>query len=179
MKSLWLAKAIKRKLLPKYSIMHPDFVIGDNFMHRWWLILNRKPDGDTDDRNVNRPGIRRSRFLNCYLHLTLKSDSDRHLHDHPWVNISIILAGRYIEVFEDQRVLRKPGDIVFRLPSKSHRLILIDGQPVWTLFLTWKKVREWGFRTIAGWIHWKDYTDYLCTGDSSKSKRTTAMEEDL
>lgn len=55
----------------------PDFVIGrtgDPYMERWWLIP-------------------RNRFFNIYLHRFWRSDDDRALHDHPWVNLSILLKG--------------------------------------------------------------------------------------
>lgn len=59
----------------------PDFIIGGSnrpYMLRWWLI-------------------RRNRFFNIYLHKFLRSDDDRALHDHPWLNMSYLLDGEYIE----------------------------------------------------------------------------------
>lgn len=29
---------------------------------------------------------------------------------------------------------------------------------VWTLFITGRKVREWGFHCESGWVHWKMFT---------------------
>src|SRR3546814_4215417 len=60
----------------------PNFVIGgqqDPYMRRWWVIP-------------------RNRFINIYLHQVLRPDDDRALHDHPWINLSIILDGGYWEI---------------------------------------------------------------------------------
>jgi hypothetical protein len=57
----------------------PDFVIGRAgrpYLRRWWVIP-------------------RNRWFNIYLQEILQDDDDRALHDHPWVNCSIILRGSY------------------------------------------------------------------------------------
>lgn len=123
----------------------PDFVIGgrDNpYMQRWWIIP-------------------RNRFFNIYLHKFLRSDDDRALHDHPWVNVSYLLAGTYVEHSilaggVHRAVCYRAGDLKFRWPSTAHR-IEID-QPCWSLFITGPVVREWGFHCPAGWRSWKVFT---------------------
>jgi hypothetical protein len=139
----------------------PDFVIGghDNpYMLRWWVIP-------------------RNRWFNVYLHKILREDDDRALHDHPWWNVSILLRGAYIEVRPDVkaaatpftriadmpviRALRRAGSVVFRKPSTAHRLELLtvngQRQPVWSLFITGPRVREWGFHCSHGWREWRDF----------------------
>lgn len=135
----------------------PDFVIGppdDPYLRRWWIIP-------------------RNRLFNIYLHQFLRSDDDRALHDHPWVNCSIILHGSYREHLRDGSVrLRKPWRawfpwrLVFRLPTGAHRVELIDGQGVWTLFLTGPKVRTWGFLCPKGWIPWTEFVEDRPGGNS-------------
>src|SRR3546814_5856142 len=64
----------------------PNFVIGgqqDPYMRRWWVIP-------------------RNRFINIYLHQVLRPDDDRALHDHPWINLSIILDGGYWEIRSEE-----------------------------------------------------------------------------
>jgi hypothetical protein len=39
----------------------------------------------------------RTPWFNIYLHHFLRSDNDRHFHDHPWHFLTILLAGGYIE----------------------------------------------------------------------------------
>lgn len=118
----------------------PDFVIGDNYLRRWW-IMPRNP------------------FFNIYLHEINKSDEDRALHDHPWENQSFIIKGRYVEHTPDGSILRSEGDLVSRPATALHRLEVLPGETgVISLFTTGPKVREWGFQTENGWIHWKDFT---------------------
>lgn len=107
--------------------------------------------------------IRRNPLCNEYLHHFLRSDDDRALHDHPWINISILLQGEYTEHTISAgginvRTLRREGDIVLRMPSAAHRVELHAG-PCWTLFITGPRVRAWGFHCPAGWRHWQDFTN--------------------
>lgn len=118
----------------------PDFVIGDDYCRRWWLIP-------------------RNRWFNIYFHQFLHSDDDRALHDHPWWNLSVVLAGSYREHLGgaiESSVLRSKGAIVFRRAKTAHRVELRDGQ-CWTLFFTGPVIREWGFHCPQGWRHWKDF----------------------
>jgi hypothetical protein len=113
---------------------------GDVYMRRWWIIP-------------------RTGLMNIYLHQFLRSDDDRALHDHPWLNISILLRGSYVEHTTEKATLRHAPAIVFRRATAAHRIELIDNKPVWTLFLTGPKIREWGFLCPQGWRHWKIFVD--------------------
>ncbi len=120
----------------------PDFVIGDParpYMLRWYLIP-------------------RNEWFNVYLHKFLRSDDDRAMHDHPWWSVSFVLSGRYIDhtPFGSRQYGR--GSVIFRRATDRHRVELVDSQPAWTLFITGRKVREWGFWCPQGWRHWKDFT---------------------
>lgn len=120
--------------------------------------------------------IPRNQRANFYLHKFLKSDEDEALHDHPWNWCSIILKGHYTEHRQDGTSRRGPGSIVLRKPEVAHRVELDrvntgvvwqPGQrpefttrekPVWTLFLTGKKTRVWGFHCRLGWVPWTGFT---------------------
>ncbi len=147
----------------------PDVLIGGPerpYMKRWH-ILPRNP------------------ILNIYLHRIERSDDDRALHDHPWWNASIVLAGGYFEVLPVVKPLRRgsldywfkagggptlrreaarqtarhrgPGALVFRKAKAAHRLIV--HRPAWTLFITGPRFRSWGFYCPQGWIDWRAFTD--------------------
>lgn len=126
----------------------PGFVIGEPdrpYLLRWFVIP-------------------RNHFFNIYLHRIIRSDDDRALHDHPWVNCSILLSGHYFE----HRILaggvetstrREGGAVVFRLPGAAHRLEVTPGTPAVSLFITGPRVRQWGFHCPqAGWVHWREFT---------------------
>lgn len=153
----------------------PDFVIGEDYMRRWFIKRTGGLDPREDDRDSN-----------IFLHNVRHSDDDRAKHDHPWWNITVVLAGSYLEVVPDlsraetpymlvaampeKKIRRRAGSIVFRRASAAHRLV-IDGQDAWTLFITGRKSREWGFHCPGGWRHWKEFTS---PNDSSKVGRGCA-----
>lgn len=150
----------------------PDFYIGgkdDPYLLRWWVIP-------------------RNPFFNVYLHKFLRDDDDRALHDHPWVSVSIVLKGGYIEhlpfpmkgaplfwpdgqLFTQWNV-RRAGQVIFRRAKHAHRIQLLrsggEAVPAWTLFITGPRVREWGFHCPQGWRHWRDFTSETDSGNVGK-----------
>jgi len=120
----------------------PDFVIGEAaapYMRRWWIIPRNKQ-------------------CNVYLHEILRSHDDRALHDHPWPNTSMLLAGRYVEHTPDGTFMREAGWVGSRGADAAHRLEILPGERAVSLFITGPKVREWGFHCPNGWVHWRDFT---------------------
>lgn len=111
-----------------------------------------------------------NKWFSFKVHHILLSDDDC-LHDHPWAFISILLWGSYTEAAFDYDgkdkadengnyfKLRKysVGNILYRKALWAHKLILKPGKTVWSLVITFKKCREWGFFTPKGWIFWKNY----------------------
>lgn len=118
----------------------PDFIIGDNYLRRWYIIP-------------------RNRWCNIYLHHICKSDDNRALHDHPYINMSIVLRGAYIEVMPDKVRWRTAGSVVFRRAVALHRLHIRKGESVWSLFITGPRIRQWGFKCPQGWIPWHQFVD--------------------
>jgi hypothetical protein len=85
---------------------------------------------------------------------------DRHLHDHPFNYMTLILKGGYWEHLQDgSRTWYGPGSIRFAKANTLHRLELPEGQDAWTLFFTGTRIRKWGFQTEDGWIDFKTYLD--------------------
>lgn len=83
-------------------------------------------------------------------------DDDRALHDHPWPNCTTVLAGRLREHTPDGVTELRVGDVVTRAARHPHRIELITDD-AWTLFVTGRIERKWGFHTAAGWVHWQDW----------------------
>ncbi|QXN74972.1 hypothetical protein SEA_POSH_64 [Gordonia phage Posh] len=154
----------------------PHQVIGgadDPYLRRWYLIP-------------------RNPLINVYLHQFLRSDDDRALHDHPWWFVSLILRGEYEEItgrYSEHAELRRRGSIAFRPAKWRHRVQLtrrpVPGRsiiewpelPCWTLIITGRRTRSWGFwcpnwvrsKSGYGWkregerfIHWRDFGDAGC-----------------
>ena len=157
---------IPKEFLEKYPVKlgrKPDFVIGEfsnPYLFRWWVIP-------------------RNKIFNIYLHQIIRDDDDRALHDHPWVNVSIVLSGILREVMPNRKRILKRFCPYFRRATAQHRLELVKGfevvpdrpgfakitypaKPVWTLFLTGPKIRDWGFQcpedsAAGGWRIWSDF----------------------
>jgi hypothetical protein len=155
----------------------PDVIIGspeNPYLLRWHVIP-------------------RNRFFNIYLHKFLRDDDDRALHDHPWASCSIILRGGYIEHTPRGIFKRKVGKLYTRKATDAHRIQLfkagaldinfmphdiqafqnyerinslyVKTQPVWTIFITGPKVREWGFHCRQGWRHWREFCNPMNSGE--------------
>lgn len=143
----------------------PDAIIGGQenpYLLRWWLI----------PRNMR---------FNVYLHCFKRSDDDRALHDHPWINMSIVLTEpgytevmpRFPHLMRDhggvytslvKRKDRNVGSITLRGAENAHRIELHkDGmgreREVWSLFFTLGVKRTWGFHCPKGWRKWKDFVE--------------------
>jgi hypothetical protein len=131
------------RIVRHYFAQKPDVTIGspdDPHLLRWYVIP-------------------RNRFFNIYLHLFLRSDNDRALHDHPWLfNLSILLEGEYDEIVTSGRARRHAGQWKLRIGPAPHRLELVDKQFCWTLFVTGPRYRTWGFYCPQGWIPWMEFT---------------------
>lgn len=139
----------------KWPSLRP-FVIGepdDPYLCRWFIIP-------------------RNRWFNIYLHHFHRSDDDRALHDHPWRNLSVLLRGSYIEHMPGGvMTLRQPTWKFWKWPvrqaTSAHRVELINGKKVWTLFVTGRKVRVWGFWCPRGWIPWTDFVEQTSGGNKA------------
>jgi hypothetical protein len=112
------------------------------------------------------------------IHHILRSDDDRHMHDHPWRWCSMILRGHYYELtpasHEDLSLRRRElvlhvdgervairrynsGAIRIRQATARHKLVLDSGSSVWSLFIMGRQVQTWGFYTPEGKVPWFEY----------------------
>jgi hypothetical protein len=86
----------------------PDLIIAPagvgEYLFRWYVVPR------------NHEG-------NVYFHVQTASDPERPLHDHPWDNTSVILAGGYMEIIDTEpeidhptryTVRRRKGDVIHR-----------------------------------------------------------------
>ena len=93
--------------------------------------------------------------FNIFLHKFLKSDPDD-LHDHPWSFISIPIYPGYWEYLEDKEkpIWRGPLSIKYASANTFHRVELHEKYNYcWSLFIPFKQIRDWGFKTKTGWIN--------------------------
>lgn len=105
-----------------------------------------------------------TRWFCVYLHHLHASDEDRALHDHPWAFITFLVSSGYYEWVETtgglRRLWRRRFSLLRRPAKWRHRLELV--RPTWTIVLRSRYLREWGFITSQGWMHWKAYGREFC-----------------
>ena len=119
-----------------------------------------------NDREDNEPYLERYYIFlkdrknfpfNIFIHKFLKSDPDD-LHDHPWEFRTIILAGGYWEHREEGTYWRCPGSYIYAPINTFHRVELDKNIPYcWTLFIPSVSTKDWGFKTVKGWIQHEEY----------------------
>lgn len=139
----WLTCLVKRK---------PHFIIGSEerpYLLRWYLIP-------------------RNKYLNLYLHRFLRSDDDRALHDHPWWFVSILIRGQYNEITSSSIIYRSSFSLAYRPALWRHRVELVNNNPCWTVVLTGKTRRIWGFWCPKGFVPWFEFTKQSDSGEIGK-----------
>jgi hypothetical protein len=130
-------------------------------------VMERKPDKVIipDGHKVSMRRwhlIPRNPIFNVFLHHIVESDDDRALHDHPWISLSVILDGSYVEITRAGARLWPTGAIIFRRAEHAHRLVIkehgLSPYGAVTLFITGPVIRQWGFLCPQGWRSAKEYT---------------------
>ena len=122
--------------------------------------------------------IPRNRWFNIYLHQFVGPDTNVHVHDHPWWNMTIKLHGDYIEASIDARGIRElfGGRVVIRSAAAMHSIVRVMTSirivpPVcWTLFITGPVVRDWGFLEGGKWVNHTEYLDPIHDGEMPSPK---------
>ena len=116
----------------------------------------------------------RNKWFNLYLHKITRKDSHAHPHDHPWDNITYVLKGWYAEEIRgsSQGRLNYQGDRVERKAHEAHSIDMVSYQSCWTLFVAFKRKREWGFWVGEKWVHWEDYVQPNNTGEVREEFRS-------
>ncbi len=172
----WLCWTLVKTFPSRYHIVDID---GDPYLLRFYI-----------KRNGRLPGV--------YLHHFYRGDADRDLHNHPWeISGSLILTGGYVEerlvarrdgleARHNRKSIRThkfeinphgivgivevtPGSINIIRANDFHRVDLLDG-PAWSLFVSGKKVQDWGFweRDTGTFIPHREY--FGCERSSSRRR---------
>lgn len=131
------------------------------YMNRYWLVpftesgsASREGCGPVSIWRRPLAWLLQKCGVAVRVHQILRSDNDRHFHDHPWNYCSVILRGGYLEsrpLFESgiyqglDSEWYEPGAILFRRATDWHKLYIDGGKTCWTLFITTKYKQKWGF----------------------------------
>lgn len=105
------------------------------------------------------------------VHHWFSGDDPRYLHDHPWWFLTFVVKGGYTDVTQKspfpeavyvgtdeprlRDVLRAPA---VRFRHSYHAHTVADVLPgTWTVLLTGKPLRDWGFYTEKGWMRMRKF----------------------
>lgn len=151
MKHVKLAQRLAKWGLKKMKSRKPDFVIGseDNpYLLRWWILP-------------------RNKFFNIYLHLFMRSDDDRALHDHPWWNASFVLDGGYYEYMPKWK---------YANPEKEIHTISMTPEQAWYSTAPGRNCAGWKF---VGYDYQDSYPVRRWHGDFVFRKATASHRVEL
>lgn len=123
---------------------------GSLYLTRWHVFPRR-----------NRKRPERKGSFAVKVHRIARSDLDRHLHNHPWGFVTVLLKGSYFE----ERLLSdgvagkhyRAGNILWRRPNDFHKLTL--NSPVWTLVFVGRKCQSWGFFVDGSVVPFDEYVE--------------------
>jgi hypothetical protein len=128
-------------------------------MGRYWLVPFRDPAQGAGCGPVSfwrRPiaWVLQRLGVSARIHIIIRSDYDRAMHNHPQNFVSLILRGRYIEhtpVYTEGRFRGiatreyRAGNFNFKRRHQLHRLSLLPNEYVVSLFIFWGHRSRWGF----------------------------------
>lgn len=134
---------------------------------RWGVLKKFMIHSKAGDLYLTRWRVLATPFFNIMLHRIDGPDPDFHPHDHPWAFISLVLKGGYHEkvvtpgpksYLDTQEYKHHKWFSFHKMPQGLyHKIIGLDGRPVWTLVLTGPRRSDWGFLTPTGHVPWKQY----------------------
>ncbi len=112
---------------------------------------------------LKRHFIFSTKYVTIFLHQFWSSDPDD-VHCHPWNNVKIRVKGTYREYGMDGTYKTlKPGSITYRRAEDFHRIMVEEGQEGkgWSLFIHFKRRRDWGFVFNGRWMEASEYGRYM------------------
>jgi hypothetical protein len=164
---------------------HNPEVIGDAacpVLLRWMLFTTSReavtlPDGSTSTHSHK-----------VMLHRFLPNSHDRDTHDHPWPFVTVVLRGMYEDLTTCECM--RPGAVngggpwlncpkcngsgytveIMRAPCIRYRkaehahITRTRAEGAWTLVVTGRAARVWGFWVGDAWVDWRTYTSVYGSG---------------
>ena len=126
---------IKTSMRPLFERRHIRTKEGAMYMRRWCL-------------NVFGVSLRLHRF----------HEPDNRFHDHPFDFMAVTLWGKAKEALgtPDNHVMRKVRLFVPRFYKADSPHCVVECLGMWTLVVTGRFKRLWGFYTEDGWVPWHE-----------------------
>jgi hypothetical protein len=127
-------------------------------INRWFRLEEIDGDGRCPTY-LYRWTIFRIGWLKVYLHKFVGDDWSLDLHDHPKRFVSIGLKGGYLERTPHGLSLYSAPWIRTFPAEHIHRISMTSNRPCWTIAITLKAVRPWGFWHEGQFVPWRKYVD--------------------
>lgn len=150
---------VLKRAVVSYAMNRPYFDIynedGALYMRRWWLLPKFALGKDENGNPFPKKWVS---WFAPRLHHIVRPDEDRHLHDHPFNYRTMIIEGWYLE--EDiwgSVKLCDTGSTRTGTAQTFHKINEISDGGVWTIFITKRRVHDWGFLVDGRKVHWKEY----------------------
>lgn len=128
---------------------------------RRWALLSVLRIEDVDSRDGSlylwRLRVIATPWFGIYLHRIDADDGDRPEHDHPWPFVAVTLSGGYVDESEGRAKTRRPLEPHWHDATYRHAVRRLRRTPTWTLVITGRRVRDWGYHTNKGWMPHKKF----------------------
>lgn len=163
--------------------------------HRWALFERTTilDPADPSRRYLGRLRVIETPWFACFLHRFDHPDSVRHLHDHPWSFVSVVLRGGYDELFAtdfDRAVEHADGDPApirrWRAGSahrirrgEFHAISQLERRPTWTLLFVGPRRQDWGFAASGAFIDHVTYERTSTAGASPGARPAGASDSSV
>lgn len=176
--------------------MVKDSYFGGRLNYR--RLTLRREDGRV---YLDRWGLRWNGVGAVYLHKMSAPDPGMDLHDHPWPFVSIILKGGYTEIVRSIRgLLTDRNDYPMWLTpdispprmrewgrwswhtigrEDAHTIIALKSTPSWSLVITGRVNREWGFYEQTSGSNLNVQHRYVVAPEYDAEKRGVYVERQI
>jgi len=106
------------------------------------------------DRPFMKRWVINFHYFTIRIHHWLSSDDARDYHDHPWWFLTFVFKGSYTDLTPNGVEVLPSGTMRFRRALYRHRVLTLPD--TWTLVITGKIIREWGFWKEGSFIKAKE-----------------------
>ena len=129
------------------------------------MKLIKEIKSKTGELHFKRWEILKTRWGSIWLHAIHKADTDKHLHNHPWDFISVVLKGSYYEQTPKGNKKQYPGKINLRNGEEHHKILELLSPVVYTLFFVSAPKRQWGYKVEGKFIDHLTYREMKNKGE--------------
>ncbi len=130
------------------------------------MKLVKEIKSKSGELHFKRWEILSTKWFNIYIHAIYKADEEEHLHDHPWDYTSIVLHGTFVEKQRANLIGEIAaytynhlhfGSIIKRKATTFHKILKLESDVIYTLFITSPKYRVWGYDVDNNWVDFETY----------------------